>query len=387
MNDLLPILEEWAGLLRGADGEVFDLPPTVRESLVETYLAAANRRNHAGLLETAEVLAVGGLSHPLSLEMAATRSRFARQHSNFSASDKIIDDALGQTGSTSSILAQSHVVDLQLSKAENAMFKKEYTRALEVCSSACPDADLEHEKVMSPLEFHAMRKRQTVLGRAFHNLGNFEMAYKCFIVCKNYCEENSNKVLPHLTRHLANTLMERGRHEEAELILSGELRCNERQPRAYRRLRLCHASALLELRCVTESRKVFQDVDNYFNQSDPQTQNDKLDHLHARLKLMVIALRAQQWDGLQQLAGETLQLIRRYGSFPTANYYERRVLLLKAGAQCELARLDLRSAAVCQDTPLHFVPGVGTYERIEQDEWLHGLGFRAAHDYPTLGGL
>ena len=254
------------------------------------------------------------------------------------------------------------------------MLQGDSTRALELFTNAALYKRPDLGSAPSELDFVIMRKVQTVRGRIFHNLGNFPASHECFNICKTFCEERSDRATPHLTRHLANSLMELDRCSEAKEILQKELDKCPSSTRAYRRLKLSYSSAELALGNDQECRDALNEWSACFHQTHQKDQNDEIDDLHARMNLIVLHQRSGRWDELIQVATEALKFTQTScTSFPPQDYYRSRIYMWRAGAQYELAQIDMRRAAACDQTPLNFIVRSGTYERTAQDSWLRGL--------------
>ena len=374
VDDLLPALEEWCTILGDKIGHgELELTPKTCESVAETYIAAAVRRCRVEFLKLAEMLLSSKPTQTLELAIAKTKSFFARHEGDFASSDETIKKALEATAPASNVLTQALITELRLSQVENAMLQGDSTRALELFTNAALYKRPDLGSAPSELDFVIMRKVQTVRGRIFHNLGNFPASHECFNICKTFCEERSDRATPHLTRHLANSLMELDRCSEAKQILQKELDKCPSSTRAYRRLKLSYSSAELALGNDQECRDALNEWSACFHQTHQKDQNDEIDDLHARMNLIVLHQRSGRWDELIQVATEALEFTQTCTSFPPRDYYRSRIYMWRAGAQYELAQIDMRCAAACQQTPLNFVVRFGTYERAEQDLWLRKL--------------
>ncbi|KAK4905612.1 hypothetical protein LTR49_025123 [Elasticomyces elasticus] len=370
VKQLVPVLRGWAPTLSDPDWcDREKMPRSLREALIEIFTAASARQRDCGLLDVAEKLTFADLPRHLLLAIAKLRSLFARREGRLEESDRIVDEALIGIDQSGSTRLKCLAIELRLSKAENLILPHKHKDALDVALHA----RLVDHGHRSDKEWIALRKAQMVCGRAYRYMGDFKSAEETFRVCRQFSQSRSDIGLPHVKRHLADVWNEMGRPLEAEELLNDELLQCPSTIVSHRRLQLSYGSVLLATDRTEEARSLFEAVGTHFQEIKPKDQTDELDHLHAKFKLMVVSRRVQEWNHLVKLAGQTLNLLDSYASFPKQDYYAGRALKYRSGAYLELAREDDFNAKHCESIRRHFIVHVGTSEHTEQDEWLTSL--------------
>ena len=367
---LLPSLLAWWDCIKEGN---LSLSSELRASLIEASLAAS-KLSHPRCRTESVPFAKGLLTddHPPHLRISIARAEglLLRMAGRVKESENVLQEAITSLHA-SDTLSQCLIKQLYLSRVENAFQENRFEEA----GVWLEKVTLEHEsrQRMPAMELQLLRLKHTVTGRLMQYIGCFEAAEQSFEMCLTICEHASKDAVCHIVRHIADVRCELGRPDDAQALLEPyirELRASHRQnTRAYRRLALPLAEALLLNKRYSEAQSVLHEVHGIFRNLDRRDQTDELDHVRSSIGLMRIARASESWDLVLEIATDALQMTEKYASFSSSNFYKGCILRFRAVAQLESALQDVNAAARCVQIRRHFMAGIGTYEQRTLDEW------------------
>ncbi|OQN95209.1 hypothetical protein B0A48_18747 [Cryoendolithus antarcticus] len=233
--------------------------------------------------------------------------------------------------------------------------------------------------------------------------GNFEKAKEALEPCLQYFEHLPKDKIHYVVRQLADVLIELGNPEEAMALLQKHLSKLHAQGKmdtiAYNRLSLSFADAEILLGQHEAAQTRLEKVKHWFDLHSPANHTEQLDHVRALIASMRIAVRDMEWEMVQEHSEKALHLASEYSSFSPNNYHKGYIYQARVASHAQIARMhleraasdaetvgtqfesaithtqvaithfrganaDLREAERCAQSHGHFMPGIGTYDRL-----------------------
>ncbi|PGG95165.1 hypothetical protein AJ80_10008 [Polytolypa hystricis UAMH7299] len=357
------------------------LPEPVRDTFVEATLAACRllppSRAHSLILALKSIKDPHLPDH-LRMAVAFQESVSLRFKGDHNQSDVVIRDILAEVsvGSTD-IRVHCGYGRLQLSRAENAILREEFNKAMGYLASWETKFPLP-----SGLELKVVRLKSTVLGRLSRYEGNFDYARLCLEQCLGMTQRDTSRY--HIMHHLADVYCELEIPRLAEELVRAEIQQlstdGEQHSRAFRRLSLPLAEAYTMQSRGDEARPLLCTLIRHYEQMDSLDVSNQVGHVRSVIGLA----RLHESEGRWMEAGQTLETARslteKYNTFLKGGFYTGVIYLffskikfalgdkLEAWKFLESAR-EIRSVQKEQ----HFIPGLGTYFLGYLDDWAKAV--------------
>lgn len=304
-----------------------------------------------------------GLPDHLRVMIAVRRSVSLRAMGDHDQSDRVLDSIM-QTTSTDGTDMRLHCAHgrLRLSRAENAMLRKDFSQAAEylICWEV-------RNSPPSELELQIVLLKNTVIGRLERYQGRFEEARNSLEECLKTVPGRESRY--HIMHHLADVYCELWAPEEAEKLVLREtqqLRAQGRQgSRAFRRLMLPLAEAYILQRRYPEADVALQElITIYRGMADPDVA-DQLGHVRSSIGQARIRWYTAQYSEAHDSLEGALALTAKYGTFSKGNFYIGVIYLFLSVVKVELQRecRDVYASAIqiLQQPHRYFMPGMGSY--------------------------
>jgi len=345
------------------------LPTYTRDSLVEASLATYQLLGPSRKKDLISVLArIQGPELPDYLQMAIAdrKSVSLRFKGDHNQSDVIIQDILGSIAIDSKdIRSYCAYGRLLLSRAENAILRKEFSKA----ESYVATWEVKNSEPSGP-ELQVVRLKNTVLGRVFRYEGDFPHARHCLEKCLQTIPGDASRY--HIMHHLGDVYCELGVPGEVEKLVLDEinqLRARGKQhSKAFRRLALPLAEAYILQMRLQATEAVLRELLDIFEGMAGHDVSDQLNHVRSMIGLARVSWQQARWSEARQTLESALGLTGKYRTFSKGNYYIEVIYLFLSVVNFELHKYlegqsTLASAQdiLCKEMPRHFMPGMGSY--------------------------
>lgn len=338
-----------------------------------------------------ERLRVSEISVPSTLATANVQSTMLRRELRYDDSDRVVQKAISgfhEKFHENNIYESYLLGQLYLSLAENSILRNEHTSALEWLNKINLSTEKDPGKVPI-LMWRLFEQKWTTMGRTHRFIGDFHKAKEVLKPClgvRQYLA--SNKVI-NIVRQLADVYVELGDFDSVRTLLDYHLELLQQEGREkskpYHRLLLSYADADLRMGRFGSAQARLDDVKSWFEAHPPNTQTDQLDHVRALIACMRIKLHEGRWSEVLERSTVALQMADHYTSFTATNHYKGYIRKVRAASYLQLAQADMQAASKCVREPRHYMPGVGTYDRVNaQTELRRALGNFPSFDQTLL---
>jgi hypothetical protein len=335
-----------------------------------------------------ERLCVLEVSAPSRLAIAVAQSAMLRKELRYDDSDHVVQETLLNVGGDN--VYQDYLSgQLYLSLVENSILRNEHTTALEWLDNINLSTEEDREKIPT-LMWRLFEQKWTTMGRIHRFIGNFQKAKEVLKPCLGIRHHLASNKVTAIVRQLADVYIELGEFEDLRTLLDYHLELlhqkGRQRSKPYNRLVLSYADAEVRMGQFGSAQARLDDVRSWFEAHPPKTQTDQLDHVRACIACMRIKIHEGRWSEVLEWSTAALQLADRYTSFTATNHYKGYIRKVRAASHLQLAQADMQAASKCVCEPRHYMPGVGTYDRVNaHTELCKVLEDCASFDYTVLG--
>ncbi|OCT52740.1 hypothetical protein CLCR_09568 [Cladophialophora carrionii] len=343
------------------------IPRLARESLTEASLAASRLGGSEEAMAVAEKMHQEGLPTYLKLALVHRKSVTLRMNGRSLQSEALILKALESEALnleiTADVRTRCFYGRLLLSNIENAIQQEQFQKALSYLGEI-PIRQLSP----SALEFQIVRLKSTVHGRLSRYAGDFPHAAECLLLCLETVKNTAGRY--HHKHHLADVYCELQSPSEAQNLLNDDIEqlktTNKRQSKAFRRLQLSFAEACILQKNFQGAESVLKQLEERFRQLSDQDITDQLGHVRSMFGLLRIDCYQRRWLSALERTDKVFNLMQEYQTFSTDSFHKHISLLFRAVILDELGQREqslaaYQSAKAFKDSPIYFIPGMGTY--------------------------
>ena len=346
-----------------------DMPSVARESLIESYLACCRTRSRQKVFMPVfcSMTLCENLPDYLILAIAEVQSVAYRAEGRLEDSSRLIQRTIENTQCVS-IRAHCQRGRLALSLAENALLRELYQEA----ESALSGWEVRSESP-AQLELQVLRMKNTVVGRVSRYKGDFEHAAECLKTCLQGVQTGAARY--HVAYHLADVYCELKDPKAAERVLEQDINRLQGEgttaSKVTRRLFLPFAEALILQNRWEDAESKLTVLTQAFDQIVCPDFSDQLGHVRSIIGLARIAHHNSDYRKTIERTEKALSLVDEYETFEDLTFYGGFLHRLQASACQRLgmnreAEESLEHAKRYDQTPRHFMTGIGTYVL----EWL-----------------
>ncbi|KAI9035053.1 tetratricopeptide repeat protein [Aspergillus affinis] len=365
---LMPVMDVLWECLR--EGDLPDLPETVRESFIEASLAACRLTNatHAkSIVSTARRLQSPVVSPYLAAMLSWQESVSFRSEGNHNKSDTVLDKILCQipevpkTDPDPDIRLHCAYGRLVFSRVENAIMRNDFHRTW-----GYVDCWERRSSYPSTLEWKLIRLFNTIFGRLAKYTGQFSYARRCF----ENCLRDDDPSYRHIQYHLADIYCELGCAEQAKDLLRNDVEqlrhMQGQKSKAFRRLALPLAEAHINLRQLNAARYTLEEVLQAHESMQNHDVTDQLGHVRTLISLARVDWYERMYSSADQKLNRATVLVENYPTFIKRGFDVAFVNLFHSVVKRALA------GELLSEVPRgYFMAGTGTYffEEIFSNAW------------------